>query len=195
MRVFTGEPLAKLKYTNTGSQTGFLGLMPHMPMAMVIPYDIGPTASLNCKRGAFMAGDESVQVRPKLLPARSALACCCGGMPPIIQHLTGSGTALLNAGGTVMMKQLGPNEKLMVDSHSVVAFTDGIGYDVRTVGTLVTACCGGEGCFLTELEGPGTVYVQTLSYEKLLNMLGGGGGGGKKGGGGGGAPPSVGMAR
>ena len=126
-RIFTGEGLAKLKYTNTGSETGYLGLQPNMPMAVVLPFDVGPTASLNCKRGAFMAGDEAVKVLPKLLPAKSCVACCCGGMPPVIQHLTGSGTALLNAGGTVIMKHLQPDEVLMVDTHSVVAFTDGIG--------------------------------------------------------------------
>ena len=103
-RVFSGEGLAKNRFTNTGSQTGYLGLTSNMPMAMVIPFDVGHYGSLNCKRGAFMAGDETVKVYPKILPAANCLACCCGGMPPIIQNVTGSGIALINAGGTIVSR-------------------------------------------------------------------------------------------
>ena len=103
-RIFSGEGLAKNKFTNTGQQTGYLGLTPNMPMAIVIPFDVGQRGSLNCKRGAFMAGDETVKVFPKILPASSALACCCGGMPPIIQTVNGHGTALLAAGGTIISR-------------------------------------------------------------------------------------------
>ena len=169
-RLFSGEGFAKLRFTNTVNEPGYLGLTPNMPMALVLPVDVG-SARLNCKRGAFMAGDESVRVYPKLLPARSFAACCCGGMPPVIQHLSGSGTALLAGGGTIMMKQLDHGEVILADTNSVVAFTEGVGYDVKTVGNLVTCCCSGEGCFNTELTGPGTVYLQTLSYEKLITML------------------------
>ena len=56
----------------------------------------------------------------------------------------------------------------------------------------MTCCFGGEGCFNTELQGPGRVYLQTVSYESLAKMLvtevGGGEGGGDGGGGGDGAP-------
>lgn len=169
-RMFSGEGLAKLSFTNRGSQPGFVGLSPNMPMAIVIPFDVGQ-AGLNCKRGAYMSGDNSVRVFPKPLPAASCAACCCGGMPPLIQHLSGSGIALLNAGGTVVQKQLGPGERILVDSDSIVAFTDGVGYDVRQVGNFLTCCFGGEGCFNTELSGPGTVYLQSLSYEKLIRLL------------------------
>jgi len=92
-------------------------------------------------------------------------------LPPIIQEVSGAGTALLNAGGTVVSRQLSPGEKLLVDSDSVVAFTQGVGYDVRQTGDFKTCCFGGEGCFNTELTGPGIIYLQTLSYEKLIRLL------------------------
>lgn len=65
-----------------------------MPMALVIPFDVGQMGSLNCKRGAFMAGDSTVKVFPKFLPASSPLACCCGGMPPLIQNVQGASPTL-----------------------------------------------------------------------------------------------------
>ena len=48
------------------------------------------------------------------------------------------------------------------------------------MGNFVTCCCGGEGCFNTELTGPGTIYLQSLSYEKLIRLLVKKAGGGKK---------------
>lgn len=30
---------------------------------------------------------------------------------------------------------------------------------------------GGEGCFNTELTGPGTIWLQSLSYEGLIKSL------------------------
>jgi len=192
LRVFSGEGLAKNKFVNTSStEVGYLGLTPNMPMAIIMPFQVGNGPGLNCKRGSFMAGDESVKVHPKILPARSCMACCCGGMPPLIQKVEGEGVALLNAGGTVVSRQLAAGEKLIVDTDSVVAFTDGVGYDVKTVGSCLTCCLGGEGCFNTEMTGPGVVYLQTLSYEKLIKLLvkpqanGGKKKGGEEGGGGG----------
>mmetsp|Transcript_19373 Transcript_19373/g.51001 ORF Transcript_19373/g.51001 Transcript_19373/m.51001 type:complete len:208 (+) Transcript_19373:3-626(+) len=189
LRLFSGEGLAKNKYTNHGAEPGYIGLAPNMPMAIVVPLNMDELVSMNVKRGAFMAGDETVRVRPKLLPAASCAACCCGGMAPIIQGVSGNGTALLNAGGTVLKKVLQKGEQLVVDTDSVVAFQVSVGYDVRTVGNCVTCCIGGEGCYNTELTGPGTIYLQSQSYEKLIKFLtkpapptknngeGGGGGG------------------
>lgn len=194
-RMFSGEGLAKLKWTNEGGTDGFIGLSPNMPMAVVLPYDAA-SGPLNCKRGAFMAADTTVKIMPKLLPAASAAACCCGGLAPIIQEVSGTGTALLAAGGTLISKELAAGESLIIDTDSLVAFTNNMTYDVVMVGTFLTCCCGGEGCFNTTLTGPGTVYLQSMSYEKLLKTLvtGGGGGGGGDGGGGG-APPADEMVR
>ena len=199
LRFFSGDGLAKVLYENPSNEDAVIGLSPNMPFGIVIPYDTGK-GSLNCKRGVFMAGDTGVRVVPKFLPAASGVACCCGGLAPIIQSVGGEGTALLAAGGTIVVKELGPNDRMVVDSHSVVAFTEGVTYDVRTVGNFMTCCCGGEGCFNTVLAGPGTVYLQSLSYEKLIRILskGGGNNGGSDGGGGGGGggpPQAVQMAR
>ena len=141
-----------------------------MPMAIIFPWDTSQ-GTLNCKRGAWLAGDAGVRVMPKILPAASAAACCCGGMPPLIQEVNGQGIALLNAGGTVVKRELSAGETLLVDSDAVVGFTDGIRYDVRQVGSPLACMCGGEGCFNTELSGPGTIYLQSLSYEKLIKTL------------------------
>lgn len=35
----------------------------------------------------------------------------------------------------------------------------------------MTCCFGGEGCFNTDLSGPGTIYLQSLSYQGLIRLL------------------------
>ena len=107
-----------------------------------------------------MASEPGVSASYKSLPAKSCTACCCGGMPPLIQTLRGEGKAFLNGGGTIAKKELASGETILVDSDAVFAFQDGVGYDVKTVGGCMTCCFGGEGCFNTELTGPGVIYVQ-----------------------------------
>ncbi|KAG8463439.1 hypothetical protein KFE25_004950 [Diacronema lutheri] len=170
--ILSGEPIAKVHFTNKGTATERVGLATNMPMAVVVPIEMDRHAGiLNCKRGAYMASDTTVRVMPKMLPSRSCTACLCGGMPPVIQELRGTGFAVINAGGTIVKQVLAPGQELIVSSDSIVAFTDTVGFDVRQVGSLLTCCCGGEGFFNTVLTGPGTVYLQTLSYERLARQL------------------------
>ena len=67
--------------------------------------------------------------------------------------------------------------------------------DVRSVGTLITCCFGGEGCFNTVMEGPGTVYLNSFGTEKLAKIVrsaaAAGGEGGDGGGGGAGGPSEI----
>lgn len=170
--VMGGEALAKVTYTNTASEEGYVGVSPNLPMGVVVPIDLTDVGGgFNIKRGAWMASEPGVSASYKSLPAKSCTACCCGGMPPLIQTLRGEGKAFLNGGGTIAKKELASGETILVDSDAVFAFQDGVGYDVKTVGSCMTCCFGGEGCFNTELTGPGVIYVQTMSYDKLMKLL------------------------
>lgn len=170
--VLSGEDIARVRYINHGRTNGYVGLSPNQPMSIIIPIDISQQGgSINAKRGAYIAGPESISAKARILPTRSCAACCCGGMPPLIQAVSGAGIGFIAAGGTVLKKTLGPGEEILVDTESVVAFSNGMKYNVRQTGSFVTCCCGGEGCFNTVLEGPGDVYIQSLSYQKLVNFL------------------------
>ena len=81
-RMFSGEGLAKLQLINEGSEVGYIGLAPNMPMSVLVPLDMQTTPQLNVKRGAVVAGDEHVRVNVKILPASNAMACLCGGLLP-----------------------------------------------------------------------------------------------------------------
>ena len=170
--VLSGEDIARVRFTNSSQQVGYVGITPNQPMSIVVPLNLDAYGgSMNAKRGAYIAGPETIAPQVQILPARSCLACCCGGLPPVIQSLHGSGIGFIAAGGTVVQKSLGPGERILVDTDSVLAFTNTIHYDVKRVGNCVTCCCAGEGCFNTLLTGPGDVFIQSMPYEKLLAFI------------------------
>lgn len=102
------------------------------------------------------------------------------------QTLLGNGTAFIAAMGTIMTKELSAGEKIVVDTHSLIAWSESVKMDIRLAGGCCTCLCAGEGMFNTVLEGPGTVYFQSMSFDKFKaalsvqaqqNSQGGGGGG------------------
>lgn len=48
-----------------------------------------------------------------------------------------------------MTKELAAGEKILIDTNSLVAWSDTIQLDIRAAGGCCTCCCGGEGLFNT----------------------------------------------
>jgi uncharacterized protein (AIM24 family) len=81
-------------------------------MSSVIPLQMSEYGSegLYVKRGAWMASEAGVSVLPGFLPARDMASFFLSGMAPIIQKLTGTGLALIAAGGTLVQMPLAPGQ-------------------------------------------------------------------------------------
>jgi uncharacterized protein (AIM24 family) len=58
-----------------------------------------------------------------------------------------------------------------VDTGCIVAFDEGVDYDIQMVGSIRTALFGGEGLFLATLRGPGRVIIQSMTLEKMRREL------------------------
>jgi uncharacterized protein (AIM24 family) len=93
-----------------------------------------------------------------------------GGEGFILQKLQGDGLAFIHAGGTVIERTLN-NETLRVDTGCVVAFEDGVNYDIQRSGGLKSMFVGGEGLFLATLSGTGKVWLQSMPISKLIQAL------------------------
>lgn len=95
--------------------------------------------------------------------------CCCAGLGPCRQRISGEdGTAFLAAGGTVVSRDLRAGETITVDGRSIVGFADTVELSTVPFGGLSLACCGGEGCCLPTLTGPGLVLLQSMSHDKYM---------------------------
>jgi uncharacterized protein (AIM24 family) len=76
----------------------------------------------------------------------------------------------MHAGGTMIQREL-QGETLRVDTGCLVAFTQGIDYDIARAGNLKSMVFGGEGLFMATLKGTGTVWIQSLPFSRLADRI------------------------
>mmetsp|Transcript_5517 Transcript_5517/g.7431 ORF Transcript_5517/g.7431 Transcript_5517/m.7431 type:complete len:271 (+) Transcript_5517:50-862(+) len=166
-RCCSGESCVKTIYKNEGARKAYIGFSPRYP-SNVIPVDLkmirGET--FTAKPGAYMAN---------IGPSEVSYSChcfdleclCCSGLGCVRQELSGTGTAFLNAAGTILTKELADGETMIVDSDSLVGYDSTITTGVRSSGNCKVCCCGGEGCVNSTVTGPGRVFIQSTSFLKM----------------------------
>ncbi len=84
--------------------------------------------------------------------------------------VTGQGTLFINTYGAIDKHTLNSGETLIVDNFHLVAFSDTCQYRVKRFGGLKETIFGGEG-LVTEISGPGDVYIQTKNVRELVDWL------------------------
>ena len=77
----------------------------------------------------------------------------------------------MHAGGTIIKRELQAGESLRVDTGCLVALTPTVSFDIQFVGKIKTALFGGEGLFFAALQGPGTVWLQSLPFSRLASRV------------------------
>jgi uncharacterized protein (TIGR00266 family) len=167
-RMITGESLFMTHFTNRGAGKKKVAFAAPYP-GSIIPLDLSSMGgSLLCEKDAFLCAAMGTQVG--IAFNKKIGAGFFGGEGFILQKLDGDGMAFLHAGGTVVRKEM-KGEKLLVDTGCLVAFTQGINYDIQRAGNLKSMVFGGEGLFLATLQGHGTVWLQSLPFSRLANRI------------------------
>jgi uncharacterized protein (AIM24 family) len=70
-----------------------------------------------------------------------------------------------------MRRDLQAGELLRVDTGCLVALAGGTRFDIEYVGKIKTALFGGEGLFFAVVQGPGTVWLQSLPFSRLASRI------------------------
>lgn len=167
-RVLTGESLFMTHFTNRGHGKRRVAFAAPYP-GSIIPVDLSSVnGTLICQKDAFLCAAMGTQVG--IAFNKKIGAGFFGGEGFILQKLQGDGMAFVHAGGTVVRKEL-KGEKILVDTGCLVAFTQGIDYDIERAGNLKSMVFGGEGLFLATLRGHGTVWLQSLPLSRLANRI------------------------
>lgn len=167
-RLFTGESLFTTHFTNHGAQPASVGFAAPYP-GNVIPLDLaGLGGSVICQKDAFICA--ALGTRLDITLSRRLGAGLFGGEGFILQKLSGDGMAFIQAGGTVVKKELSGG-MLRVDTGCLVAFTEGLDYDIQAAGGLKSMLFGGEGIFLTTVSGHGTVWLQSLPFSRMADRI------------------------
>lgn len=168
-RVCVGESCFVIDFENNSSNPGFVGVTPSFP-AKIVPVDLNTVnGTLIAKGGAYFSHSGNVNV--DISCDCNIFRCCCGGSGMTRQKLNGDGTVFLEAGGTIIQKELDQGETIVVDTESVVAWADSVDMGLRAAGGCCMCCFGGEGLFNTTMTGPGTVIMQSMSFERYVRAL------------------------
>lgn len=167
-RMLAGESLFMARYRaeRTGATIGFASTVPGtvMPVRMK-DYPNG----LICQKGAFLCSQSSVNL--EIAFSRRLSSGFFGGEGFVLEKLSGSGVAFLEIDGDGVEKDLQTGEVLKVDTGNVVAFQNGMSYEIETVRGFKNVLFGGEGLFLTKLTGPGKVILQTQNIRDFALSL------------------------
>lgn len=167
-RVLTGESLFITHFTNKGSQKRKVAFAAPYP-GKIIPIDLNQIGGrFICQKDAFLCA--AFGTRLSIALNKRLGAGFFGGEGFILQKLEGDGLAFVQAGGTIIKKEL-HGETLRVDTGCIVGFSDGIQYDIQRSGSLKSMVFGGEGLFLATLKGVGTVYLQSLPFSRLADRI------------------------
>lgn len=158
-----GESFFQNKY-RAGRQGGEITLAPSLPGDIFCIEMTGETLML--QSGAYLASSETVSLDTKWSGAKTFFA----SEGAIMLRAQGQGTLIFSSYGAIHERNLAAGEKYRVDTGHLVAFSDGMKFDVRRVGGLKSTIFSGEG-LVVELTGPGRLLIQTRSEESFLNWL------------------------
>ena len=168
-RLLTGESLFMTVFTNSGygkKQVSFASPYP----GKIIPIDLSEIGGkFICQKDAFLCAAKGVSIGIEF--SKKIGRGLFGGEGFIMQKMEGDGMGFVHAGGTMSKKVLQPGEILRVDTGCLVGFTQEVQYDVEFVGGIKNSIFGGEGLFFAKLQGPGTVYIQSLPFSRLAGRV------------------------
>eukprot|EP00752_Nemacystus_decipiens_P012716 g11267.t1 len=167
-RVITGQNMFVTDYVNRGDRTSKVGLGTDVPSKIVRLPLAAYGGEVICQRGAFLAGSHTIDIQTEFT---KMMAGFFGGEGFVLQRLTGQGDAFVKASGPLIQRELAEGETLRVSSGSVVAFSTSVQYDVQTVPGFKNVVFGGEGLFITKLTGPGTVFLQGLPFDRMVDQI------------------------
>lgn len=166
-RSLAGESFFMVTYT-CGRERGEIAFASSFP-GTIIDMVLDHGESIICQKRAFLFAERSVSL--EMYFKRRLGAGLFGGEGFILQKLTGPGRVFLEMDGDIVKRQLGPGELLKVDTGHVAAFTPNVKFDISTVKGFKNILFGGEGLFLTDLQGPGTIWLQTMPIENIAKRI------------------------
>ena len=167
-RVLTGESIFMTHFENISSNKRIVAFAAPYP-GKIIPVNLSTVGgTLLCQKDAFLCAALGTEVG--IAFTKRLGAGFFGGEGFILQKLSGDGLAFVQAGGTIVEKEL-HNDVIKVDTGCIVAFTAGIDYNIEMVRNLKSAFFGGEGLFLATLRGTGKVFLQSLPFSRMADRI------------------------
>ncbi len=122
--------------------------------------------SLMVQSGSYVASGNDVTVDTKWGGAKTFFAS--EGL--IMLKVSGQGLTILSSYGAIHEMNLAAGERYTIDTGHLVAFSENMGFKVRSVGGLKSTLFSGEG-LVVDMTGPGKVLLQSRSTDAFLSWL------------------------
>jgi len=168
-RMLTGDGFFITTFYNTSPIKRHVSFGAPYP-GKIIPLDMALLGgTFICQKDSFLCAANGIDI--DIAFTKKIGAGLFGGEGFILQRLSGNGLAFVHAGGTIIQRELSPNESLRVDTGCIVAMAPSVDYDIQFIGGFTNALFGGEGLFLARLTGPGIVYLQSLPFSRLADRI------------------------
>ncbi len=136
------------------------------PVGDIDILEITPTQGYIIQKSAYIASTHDVNLDVQWQGFTKGLF----GQGLFMIKVTGKGSLFFNTFGAIDKHMLKQGEALIVDNFHLVAFTDSCQYKVTKFGGLKETLLGGEG-LVTEVKGPGDVYIQTKNLREFVEWL------------------------
>jgi len=112
------------------------------------------------QNGAYLASTEGITIDTKF----GGLKTLLGGEGAFLLKLIGSGKLFLSSYGGIYTVDLQPDQRYVVDTGHMVAFTDSTNYTLKKAAkSWKSTLFSGEG-LVFEFTGPGRVLIQTRNF-------------------------------
>jgi len=162
-----GESFFVNTYT-AGPTGGWISLAPSAP-GDINTFDLAPGESFFMQGGAYMASEVNVEVSTKFQGAKS-LFSREGAFFLRAGAIDVPGKVFYTSYGAMKEIEVTPDKPIKIDNGHVVAFTEGLSYNISKVKGLGSFMFGGEG-FTLDFQGSGKVWIQARNISSLATQL------------------------
>ncbi|WP_420595832.1 AIM24 family protein [Deinococcus sp.] len=136
----------------------------------IVPLDLAPGETIIMHKHAFLAAEAGVTLAVTF--TRRFGAGLVGGDGFVLQSVTGPGLAFAELDGDAIEYDLKSGETLLVEPGHVAMFDQSVTFDVQMMKGLRNILFSGEALFFARLQGPGRVWLGSMSASKVAHRIG-----------------------
>jgi uncharacterized protein (TIGR00266 family) len=164
--VLGGESLFVTTYA-APDDGGWVDVAAHLPGDVVVR-DVSEGRALFVSRGSWLCSSETVELDTKWGGFKNLF----GGEGGFLVRASGEGHVVLSCYGALDVVTLAAGERLVLDSGHMVAYDEGVSFELRraAAGRTIQSMKSGEG-WVFEFTGPGDVMTQTRNPDALITWL------------------------
>ncbi len=160
-RFLSGESIFINEFTSKGG-SGTMGVAPSMP-GDIKQVTISSGQTIYLQNSAFLASGMGINVESKFQGFTRGLF---SGEGLFLIKCSGEGDLFFNSYGGII--EINVNDGYVVDTGNIVGFTEGLSYEIKSVGSYKSLFFSGEG-LVAKFSGSGRLWIQTKKVRPLVS--------------------------